>query len=143
MIDLLGRYGVTGFTTKDPGVWVNPPQIKDKEGKGEARKITAVGVHLRRHISSFGVGINVTDEPMWYFKQIVACGLEGKEATSLAGQGVTFSPEKNEEEVMMEVADGFVDAFVKRLRVDFPTGNGVKREGIEEVYKIGVEDVNS
>lgn len=151
VIDLLARYGVTGFTTKDPGVWVNPSQNRQQQQKDgreegeeeEARKITAVGVHLRRHISSFGVGINVTDEPMWYFKQIVACGLEGKEATSLAGQGVTFSPEKNEEDVMKEVADGFVDSFVKRLEVDFPTGNGVKREGIEEVYKIGVEDVIS
>ncbi|PCG99007.1 Biotin/lipoate A/B protein ligase [Penicillium occitanis (nom. inval.)] len=151
VIDLLGQYGVTGFTTKDPGVWVNhPPQNRRQkdgkgEGEGEARKITAVGVHLRRHISSFGVGLNVTEEPMWYFKQIVACGLEGKEATSLAGQGVNFSPDKSEEEVMKEVADGFVDSFVKRLEVDFPVGRegGVKREGIEEVYKIGVGDVIS
>lgn len=137
---------MTGFTTTDPGVWVNPPAQNEQRNdrkKEEARKITAVGVHLRRHISSFGVGINVTDDPMWYFKQIVACGLEGKEATSLAGQGVTFGAAKDEEEVMREVADGFVDSFVKRLEVDFPVGNGVKREGIEEVYKIGVEDVIS
>jgi lipoyl(octanoyl) transferase len=144
VIDLLGRYGVTGFTTKDPGVWVNPPQNEQKEGRGDdARKITAVGVHLRRHISSFGVGLNVTDEPMWFFKQIVACGLEGKEATSLAGQGAHFNPEQGEEEVMREVADGFVDSFVKRLAVDFPVAEGGRREGIEEVYKIGVEDVGS
>lgn len=146
VIDLLARYGVTGFTTQDPGVWVNPPRNEERESvqKEEPRKITAVGVHLRRHISSFGVGLNVTEEPMWYFKQIVACGLEGKEATSLAGQGVKFDSQKNEEEVMKEVADGFVDAFVKRLEVDFPVGReGGRREGIEEVYKIGVEDVTS
>lgn len=146
VIDLLGRYGVTGFTTQDPGVWVNPTQNEGNRGKEEerARKITAVGVHLRRHISSFGIGLNVTDEPMWYFKQIVACGLEGKEATSLAGQGVKFDSQKNEEEVMEEVADGFVDAFVKRFEVDFPVDKeGGKREGIEEVYNIRVEDVIS
>lgn len=144
VIDLLARYGVTGFTTSDPGVWVNPIAARN-EGSGgkEARKITAVGVHLRRHISSFGIGLNVTDEPMWYFKQIVACGLEGKEATSLAGQGVRFDSQKNEEEVMREVAEGFVDAFVKRFEVDFPVDKeGKRREGIEKVYKIGVEDVN-
>lgn len=146
VIDLLARYGVEGFTTQDPGVWVNPlTTLTTSGGDREARKITAVGVHLRRHISSFGVGLNVTDEPMWFFRQIVACGLEGKEATSLAGQGVKFAADRNEEEVMEEVADGFVDSFVKRLATDFPVGAGAggRREGVEEVYKIGVEDVGS
>ncbi|EED13854.1 pyridoxamine phosphate oxidase, putative [Talaromyces stipitatus ATCC 10500] len=135
VIDLLDRYRVRGFTTSDPGVWV---ASKDD---GEARKITAVGVHLRRHISSYGIGLNVTQEPMWFFKQIVACGLEGKEATSLEGEGVTFPSEKMEEEVMSEVADGFVDSFVRRLEGDFPVGKGGRRDGVESVYKIGIEDV--
>jgi Lipoate-protein ligase B len=41
VIDLLKRYGVKGFVTEDPGVWVNDAET--------AKKITAVGVHLRRN----------------------------------------------------------------------------------------------
>ncbi|KAF7591866.1 hypothetical protein BBP40_001063, partial [Aspergillus hancockii] len=60
IIDVLRWYGIQGLVTEDPGVWVRP------RGSGEdglPRKITAVGVHLRRNISSYGVGFNVTREP--------------------------------------------------------------------------------
>lgn len=133
VIDLLKRYGVNGFVTEDPGVWVT----KNSDGgssSGPARKITAVGVHLRRNISSFGVGLNVTQEPMWFFKQIVACGLEGKEATSLEGVGVTGVS-------VDEVAQGFVEGFVRRVNQDFACGEGASGEKIEEVYMVNEEDL--
>ncbi|KAJ5965656.1 Octanoyltransferase [Penicillium waksmanii] len=131
VIDLLKRYGVNGFVTEDPGVWV-----KKNSGNTDsaARKITAVGVHLRRNISSFGVGLNVTQEPMWFFKQIVACGLEGKEATSLEGVGVTGVS-------VDEVAQGFVEGFVSRVNRDFACGEGASGEKIEEVYMVNEEDL--
>ncbi|KAJ6160640.1 Octanoyltransferase [Penicillium chermesinum] len=75
VIDLLKSYKVNGFTTEDPGVWVQDPYAA---ASAAPKKITAVGVHLRRNISSFGIGLNVTNEPMWFFRQIVACGLEGR-----------------------------------------------------------------
>lgn len=51
-IALLRRlFGLEGFTTEDPGVWVG--------GDGEARKISALGIHLRRHVSSLGAAINL------------------------------------------------------------------------------------
>ncbi|KAL1972330.1 hypothetical protein VTN31DRAFT_7549 [Thermomyces dupontii] len=135
VIDLLrGRlYGVEGFTTSDPGVWVG-------KNAQTARKIAAVGVHLRRHISSYGVGINVTDEPLWYFRKIVACGLEGREATSLQSEGVDVASRKD---IMDEVARGFVGAFVERYRRNHPVGDGTGREGIDEVYQISLEDVEA
>jgi lipoyl(octanoyl) transferase len=122
VIDLLDRYGVKGFTTEDPGVWV---------GEGP-KKITAVGVHLRRNISSFGIGLNVTDEPMWFFRQIVACGLEGKEVTSLQGVGVSANVD--------EVAEGFVERFVSRVNADFACGENAG-EKIDEVYRVREEDL--
>lgn len=122
VIDLLASYGVKGFTTEDPGVWT---------GAGP-KKITAVGVHLRRNISSFGIGLNVTDEPMWFFKQIVACGLEGKEATSLQGEGVSAEID--------DVAAGFVERFVARVNADFACGEGAG-EKIDEVYRVKEEDL--
>ncbi|KAJ5256666.1 Octanoyltransferase [Penicillium angulare] len=120
VIDILKHYGIRGFTTADPGVWV-------QDGSAE-KKITAVGVHLRRNISSFGVGLNVTEEPMWFFKQIVACGLEGKEVTSLEGLGV-------KDVGVDEVAEGFVERFVERVNRDF-TG-----EKINEVYSVKESDL--
>jgi lipoyl(octanoyl) transferase len=125
VIDLLKRYGVKGFVTEDPGVWVNDVET--------AKKITAVGVHLRRNISSFGVGLNVTSEPLWFFRQIVACGLEGKEAISLEGMGVGGVS-------VEEVAGGFVECFVNRVNDDFAC-EGASGEKIEEVYSVREEDL--
>ncbi|KAL4791794.1 lipoyltransferase [Aspergillus venezuelensis] len=137
VVDVLNNYGVQGVTTEDPGVWV--PRLNNSTGGGEGdnglpRKITAVGVHLRRNISSYGIGFNVTDEPMWYFRQIVACGLEGREATSLMGEGVKGVSAE-------EVAGRFVSAFVKRVNSGFACGESALGEGIEDVYKVQEKDL--
>ncbi|KAJ5114739.1 hypothetical protein NUU61_000498 [Penicillium alfredii] len=145
VIDLLGSYGVTGFVTDDPGVWVDDAQVSTSTSTitstssasasssipntNQPKKITAVGVHLRRNISSYGIGLNVTSEPMWYFRQIVACGLEGREATSLQGLGVHDAS-------VDQVAAGFVDRFVSRVNADFACGQGALGERIEEVYSV-------
>ncbi|KAE8321506.1 putative pyridoxamine phosphate oxidase [Aspergillus sergii] len=129
VVDVLRGYGIRGLITEDPGVWVPPVS-----GEGVPKKVTAVGVHLRRNISSYGIGFNVTEEPMWWFKQIVACGLEGREATSLEGQGVSGVE-------IGEVAERFVGAFVERVNQDFACGEGAKGEKIDGVYRITEEDV--
>ena len=64
-------HGVEGTRTADPGVWV-----------GAERKIVSVGVHLRRNVSLFGLGLNVQTDLAW-FERIVACGLSGKETTTV------------------------------------------------------------
>lgn len=130
VVDVLRKYGITSVITEDPGVWV---PSSSSSGTDAPKKITAVGVHLRRNISSYGIGFNVTEEPMWYFRQIVACGLEGREATSLEGQGVQ-SP-------IGDVADQFVEAFTKRINADFACGDGASGEKIEEVYNVREEDL--
>ena len=130
VVDVLAGFGVKGVVTEDPGVWV----AGSGAGAGAEKKITAVGVHLRRNISSYGVGFNVTEEPMWFFRQIVACGLEGKETTSLQGQGVNGVS-------IGEVAEQFVQAFTKRVNSDFACGQGARGERIDEVYKIQESDL--
>ncbi|USW50691.1 Putative biotinyl protein ligase (BPL) and lipoyl protein ligase (LPL), catalytic [Septoria linicola] len=113
VIDTCKFYGIQTKTTEHPGVWVN-----DEE------KICAVGVHLRRHISSHGTGLNVDTELGW-FDRIVGCGLEGKRTTSLERQGVRV------EGGVEEVAKRFVRFFGERL------------EGVEErAVRIGEEDVD-
>ncbi|KAL2816868.1 putative pyridoxamine phosphate oxidase [Aspergillus granulosus] len=131
VLDALAGYGVKGTVTEDPGVWV-PESPTDGS---LPKKITAVGVHLRRNISSYGIGFNVTEEPIWYFQQIVACGLEGREATSLEGQGVKGVS-------IEEVAGRFVDAFVQRVNADFLCRGGATGEKIEEIYKVEEKDLN-
>ncbi|PLN82133.1 hypothetical protein BDW42DRAFT_193165 [Aspergillus taichungensis] len=130
VVDVLARYNLQGLITSDPGVWV-----RSKDDDGPAKKITAVGVHLRRNISSYGIGFNVTEEPMWYFRQIVPCGLEGREATSLEGEGVGGVS-------VGEVAEGFVGAFVERVNRDFACSGGKGTgEKIEGVYSVSEGDL--
>ena len=68
---------------------------------------------------------------MWFLKQIVACGLEGKEATSLQGVGVQAG--------LDDVANGFVERFVERVNADFACSKG--GEKIDEVYRVKEEDL--
>ncbi|RKF62764.1 Octanoyltransferase, mitochondrial [Erysiphe neolycopersici] len=58
--------------TKHPGVW---------DVSGES-KIAALGVHLRRNITSYGVACNLNTD-LRFFDRIVACGLKGKKTTTL------------------------------------------------------------
>lgn len=84
IIRLCKDYGVDAFRTKDTGVWC-------RTNTGE-RKIGSIGIHLRRNITSHGVGINVTDEVLEYFDRIDACGL-GKGVTTLQSMGVRTTRE--------------------------------------------------
>lgn len=73
LINTLARFDVQGAHRDDryPGVWTGPNT-----------KIASVGVHLRRHVTSHGVGLNVHTDLAW-FDHIVACGIDGVEMTSL------------------------------------------------------------
>lgn len=76
IINTLARYGLKGKTTKDTGVWMSDDE-----------KIAAIGIHVRRSITSHGIALNVNTNP-WWFNRIVACGLPDKRTTSMALQGV-------------------------------------------------------
>lgn len=51
------------------------------------RKIAAVGVHMRRNITSHGIGLNISTNTDW-FDQIIPCGLEGVDTWSFEKEGV-------------------------------------------------------
>lgn len=105
------RYGVETRRTENPGVWYD-----------EDRKICAVGVHLRRNVSSHGIGLNVTTDLGW-LDRIVACGMEDKRATSLEAVGVQGKG-------VEEVGRVFVETLADELK-------GV--EGIEMMSESDVE----
>lgn len=105
------RFGVETRTTEHPGVWVS-----------EESKIAALGIHLRRNVSSHGIGLNVSTDLKW-FGRIVACGLEGKRTTSLEAEGV-------EGVSVDEVGEVFVREFADRL------------EGVDDVQRMAEGDVD-
>jgi lipoate-protein ligase B len=99
LIATCARYGINAMTTEHTGVWVT-----------EEDKIAAIGVHMRRHITSHGIGLNVGTD-LWWFDRIVACGLEGKRTTSFEGQGVSGKS-------VEEVGRVFVDEVRRRLSIE-------------------------
>jgi lipoyl(octanoyl) transferase len=84
IIDALAQVGVRGETLGGRvGVWVRrqePNQIGHD-------KIAAIGVRLRRWVSSHGFSVNVAPD-LEHFSGIVPCGIADAGATSLARLGV-------------------------------------------------------
>ncbi|KAK0851302.1 hypothetical protein LTR03_004089 [Friedmanniomyces endolithicus] len=113
VIATCGHSGVGALRTENPGVWVS-----------DHDKLCALGVHLRRNITSYGIGLNVSTELGW-FKRIVACGLEGKGTTSLALQGVETVPS-------VEMAGSM---FVEKLAYEL--------QGIDSVERVDSIDLLS
>ncbi|KAI4196885.1 MAG: hypothetical protein LQ350_006254 [Teloschistes chrysophthalmus] len=92
----LAYYGITGLRDEvNPGVWTT-----------DGRKIASVGVHLRRYISSHGIGLNIGNEVLPWFERIVMCGLPGKKATSFESQGIRGKSVHDVAEVFAGMAAG-------------------------------------
>ncbi|KAJ3052770.1 putative lipoyltransferase 2, mitochondrial [Rhizophlyctis rosea] len=70
------HFGIRAQTTADTGVWI------------EDRKIAALGIHVRRHITNHGFALNCDVDLTW-FDHIVACGLPDKKATSLGVEALS------------------------------------------------------
>lgn len=78
-IRTLGVYGIEGG--RDPnatGVWVT-------RADGSDAKIAAIGVRVRRWITMHGLALNVRTD-LSHFDLIVACGLHGRDVTSMERQ---------------------------------------------------------
>ena len=115
MIALCKGFGVDAFRTKDTGVWCLLGN--------EERKLASIGVHLRRNITSHGVGINITNEVLPYFDVIDACGL-GKGVVSLEGMGLKTT--------RAEVEKRWVQKFGEEIGADVYTLMGVGE--LEEIW---------
>ncbi|KAI1379918.1 hypothetical protein F4677DRAFT_298873 [Hypoxylon crocopeplum] len=120
-------YGIEGFTTSNPGVWVRlrstslTSEQQDTE-EGEERKIAALGVHLRRHVTGLGVAINFGmpvsgSEAVNPWARIVACGLGDKSVTSVMAH-LDLSPVLNGD----DIAPVWAAEFAARLNLHVPEG---------------------
>lgn len=77
----------TCISRDEPGVWVAAPSGKPQH----QRKIAALGVHHRRHITALGIAVNIDvpvvgDELFNPWARFIPCGLEGKQVTSVAAE---------------------------------------------------------
>jgi lipoyl(octanoyl) transferase len=83
IIDALASLGVEAHTRAGlVGVWVR----RQEEGQERFDKIAAIGVRLRRWVSSHGFSINVAPD-LAHFSGIVSCGIRDDGITSLAELG--------------------------------------------------------
>ncbi len=111
-INTLAHWLLKGIRTENPGVW---------EESGE-RKIAALGVHLRRNVTSYGVGLNIATELEW-FDRIVACGLVGK--------GVVSMRELGEETGAWEAAGSGYKLFDRAVADGIVGPDGIKRKWLQ------------
>ena len=76
-IRLLADYGIVADRSAgETGVWIEP------DVKGRARKIMAIGVRCSRWITMHGFALNVNTD-LSYFGNIVPCGIQDKQVTSI------------------------------------------------------------
>ena len=87
VIATCAQYRLDTHTNENPGVWIG--------SYSDDRKLASVGVHLRRHIASHGIGLNISVDLAW-FDRIVACGLVGRRATSIERELMMTSREIDE-----------------------------------------------
>ncbi|KAI1869412.1 hypothetical protein JX265_006502 [Neoarthrinium moseri] len=142
---------IRGFTTKEnPGVWVNSHPA---QGPEHERKIAALGVQLRRHVTSLGVAVNISmpvsgPELTNPWGRIVACGIEDKGVTSVMDElygehwrsTVKKSAAEKEKELYLRIAEVlrrqlevvWVEEFTKRLELKTDSTSTNQSRQVEE-----------
>ncbi|MGH2445042.1 MAG: lipoyl(octanoyl) transferase LipB [Candidatus Limnocylindria bacterium] len=94
IIDTAAAFGVaSGRLDGQPGIWVD----------GE-RKLAAIGVRVRRGVTTHGLALNVNPDLKW-FDEMIPCGIPDKGVTSLARELGTGVPmEAVEDELARQMA---------------------------------------
>lgn len=121
--------GLAGFTTENPGVWVRSNGERREDGSrgggGDERKIAALGVHLRRHVTGLGVAINYStpvtgpaETNPW--GRIMACGIGDRGVTSACaelGNGSSINRMGGDEKALDTLAETWQSEFQRRLKM--------------------------
>jgi lipoyl(octanoyl) transferase len=94
VIATAARFGVEGGHLKGhPGIWV------DRE-----RKLAAIGVRVRRGVTTHGLALNVNTDLRW-FDEMIPCGIHDKGVTSLAREvGQPLPMDEVEDELARQLA---------------------------------------
>jgi lipoyl(octanoyl) transferase len=94
IIDTAAHFGVDGAQLKGhPGIWVD----------GE-RKLAAIGVRVKRGVTTHGLALNVNTELRW-FDEMIPCGIHDKGVTTLARElGHPLPMDEVEDELARQLA---------------------------------------
>lgn len=69
------QHGVKVIPSDNTGIFVTP-----------STKLGSIGVQVRHRLTTHGFALNITEEPIPWFRQVIACGLPDVRAVSLSGQ---------------------------------------------------------
>ena len=98
----LAEYDIIGGRIKgETGVWI------EAGNDGKERKICAMGVRCSRWITMHGFALNVNTD-LSYFKNIIPCGIENKQVTTIASE---VNRSVNIEEVKEKLQRNFEKVF--------------------------------
>jgi len=114
IIRTLAEYGIKGErSTGETGVWI------DTEIKGKERKIAALGVRCSRWVTMHGFALNVNTD-LSYFNNIVACGIQHKQVTSIEKE---LGKKVSMESVREKLKENFRKVFDVEILEKVMTGN--------------------
>jgi lipoate-protein ligase B len=118
LIDLLAAFGVRGEAVPGlTGVWTG------------GRKIAAIGIKVSRWVTMHGFSLNIDPDLTPMRRDIIPCGLVGREVTSLAELGANIT--------RADCEAAFAEAFCKR----FETDGGLELSTLmEELNRFGDAD---
>jgi lipoyl(octanoyl) transferase len=97
VVETARRFGVeAAHLASHPGIWV----------EGE-RKLAAIGVRVRRGVTTHGLALNVNTDLRW-FDEMIPCGIHGKGVTTLARElGHDVPMDAVEDELARQLATHF------------------------------------
>lgn len=97
---LLSEFHIqTNKDPKNPGVWV------------KNNKICAVGIRIKKHISTHGIALNVNPKLDIFHQYIIPCGLSARGTTTIA-------QETKQHPNIPIVIGKWVDIFIKKFSID-------------------------
>ncbi|MCB9892976.1 MAG: lipoyl(octanoyl) transferase LipB [Planctomycetes bacterium] len=119
IIRALDSYGLKGERIEGlTGVWVGQAAGGSRQAAGTAKpqapspqpaaKIAALGVRVRKWCTMHGFALNVTDEPLPWFRHVVPCGIDDRGVTSLQ---TLLGEAPQMEETRRRVIDAFLEVF--------------------------------
>ena len=104
----LQEYGIQSERAEGlTGVWMDSQDVL------KARKICAIGVKCARWVTMHGIGFNINTD-LAYFNNIIPCGINDKQVTSLAKEkGKNIDMPELKEKLKLNMANLFDFDFVK------------------------------
>ncbi len=106
IIATMAEYGIVGGrSVGETGVWI------DADTKGRERKICAIGIKCSRWVTMHGFAFNVNTD-LSYFGNIVPCGIQNKQVTSLQKE---LGRKVDMNEVKEKVKQNFEKIFEAKL----------------------------